>query len=141
MQRLPKSRTLEERIAAVMSNYWPDDNGCWNWRGATNQPGYPHAMSRQNGKNVLLRPTRIAYERAYGSIPPGLHICHKCDNRRCINPEHLFAGTQADNMRDMWAKGRHYSQKLPKPAPPPEPSTPPMLEGDKLRIWLEKRRA
>lgn len=139
--KFKRSKTLAERIEIVLTNYWPDENGCWNWRGATNQIGYPHAMSRQNGKNKLLRPHRLAYERANGPIPEGLHICHHCDNRRCINPDHLFAGTQADNMRDMVAKGRHASQRHPKPPPAPEPTTPPMLEGDKLKLWLEKRRA
>jgi hypothetical protein len=111
-KQMPRAKTLAERVGFVMANYWPDDNGCWNWRGATNQFGYPHAMSLQNGKKVLLRPTRIAAERAYGPIPPKMQVCHKCDNRRCINPEHLFLGTAKDNIRDMMAKGRQNFEGL-----------------------------
>lgn len=52
---------------------------------------------------------RISYELACGEIPPGMCVCHRCDNPRCINPEHLFLGTDMDNMADRDAKGRQAS--------------------------------
>jgi predicted metal-binding protein len=57
-----------------------------------------------SGKNVLAH--RVAWAKANGPIPKGMHICHKCDVRNCVNPEHLFLGTAKDNMRDKVSKKR-----------------------------------
>lgn len=57
---------------------------------------------------------RISYESFYGEIPRSMKICHKCDNRKCINPEHLFLGTDAANNADMRSKGREYKGPLGK---------------------------
>lgn len=67
-----------------------------------NQKGYSRITV--NGRQVLAH--RLAYEIAYGPIPAGLFVCHRCDNPPCCNPDHLFLGTVVDNNRDMWAKGR-----------------------------------
>src|SRR6185503_1885498 len=71
---------------------------CWNWTGHIHHTGY--GMYRSGGAH------RFSYEMANGPIPDGLWVLHKCDNRKCVNPDHLFLGTVQDNVDDMHAKGR-----------------------------------
>ena len=76
---------------------------CWNWQGSLTQAGYGIIGFVEH----IHEPShRIAYALTYGSIPPDLFVCHHCDNPPCCNPQHLFVGTHADNMRDMVQKGR-----------------------------------
>lgn len=75
---------------------------CWLWTGGTSHKGY--GRMSMSGKRKAAH--RIAYEFTYGPIPDGLNVCHKCDVTDCVNPEHLFLGTQMDNVQDMRSKGR-----------------------------------
>lgn len=79
------------------------DNGCWEWQAALNKPGY--AVVWHNKKLHLGH--RVAYELWIGQIPDGLFVCHKCDNPRCMNPDHLFIGNDKMNQDDSVKKGRH----------------------------------
>lgn len=84
------------------SHYKKVESGCWEWTRTLNAYGYGQFSIAQK----YFRASRISYERFNGKIPPGLFVLHKCDVRKCVNPDHLFLGTQKDNMRDMVAKGR-----------------------------------
>lgn len=75
---------------------------CWLWTGPVMKNGY--GQTARHYRRILTH--RYAYELAHGPIPEGMCVCHTCDIRRCINPNHLFLGTVADNNRDMRAKGR-----------------------------------
>lgn len=76
---------------------------CWLWTGSLNPKGY--GIIRINNKPIKTH--RLSYEQSHGTIPPGLFVCHRCDVRNCVNPDHLFLGTITDNTLDMFSKGRN----------------------------------
>ncbi len=77
-------------------------DGCWEWQGSRNKLGY--GITSLRGR--AIRAHRVSWEIVNGPIPDGLLVCHRCDNPACVRPDHLFLGTQIDNLRDMRTKGR-----------------------------------
>jgi HNH endonuclease len=85
--------------------------GCWIWTGKRNRQGYGRAYSGgEFGYEIAAH--RLAWELTNGPIPPGLCVLHRCDNPSCVNPDHLWLGSQADNVRDMIDKGRRGDSSL-----------------------------
>ncbi len=78
---------------------------CWEWQGYININGY--GQTRIGGrKGKAYQAHRLSWIVHFGGIPDGLHVCHKCDNPPCVNPNHLFLGTNLDNIKDRMKKGR-----------------------------------
>jgi ribosome-binding protein aMBF1 (putative translation factor) len=105
----PKPKAEAERFWAKVDK----TSLCWLWTGAVNlgqrgKGGYGKFMVRKiNGRGIFEASHRWAYRNCVGPIPPGLHVLHKCDNRVCVRPDHLFVGSAQDNVNDMITKGRH----------------------------------
>lgn len=97
---------IEKRFFKFWKNVKITDS-CWEWQRGTNSKGYG-AVKIQN---KTYSAHRVSWTLFNGDIPEGMFVCHHCDNPKCVNPEHLFIGTQKDNMQDKCKKGRHHKQK------------------------------
>jgi hypothetical protein len=101
---------LAERFWPKVKTLGPLD--CWEWQAAKTDKGYGVIASdiddrKRRGLPVMMKAHRASWELARGPLPSGpLCVLHRCDNPPCVNPTHLFLGTNADNIRDMHAKGR-----------------------------------
>lgn len=100
----PKKEIYDERVKKrLKSRVKINENGCWEWQGGLNWFGYAITTYR---KETGIFAHRLSYRLWKGKFEDKLLICHHCDNKKCINPDHLFVGTHQDNMTDMVLKRR-----------------------------------
>ncbi len=107
--KAPCHQKCSHTPVAIAARFWAkvdrqDDSSCWEWQGAKVSQGYGWLSIGHNHQEYAHR---MAWELVYGPIPEGIQVCHHCDNPPCVNPVHLWLGTQTDNIADRDRKGRH----------------------------------
>ena len=110
IKRKSPIKATPELVARFMSKVYVEygmPDGCWIWTATRTNKGY----GKMSVNSIDTRAHRISFQLFVDLIPEGMLICHTCDNRLCVNPSHLFLGTQKDNMVDMRNKKRDRSSK------------------------------
>jgi hypothetical protein len=95
-------KTLRERFEEKIERV--TESGCWVWMGASHVKGY--GMVQMKNPRRVTTAHRVAWELYCGTVAAGMHVLHSCDTPSCVNPNHLFLGTNDDNIRDMIKKKR-----------------------------------
>jgi hypothetical protein len=103
-------------ITSIEERFWRSVNkdgvnGCWEWMRPPDSSGYGQIEIGRRTERGTIRVHRLSWEIHHGIIPEGQWVLHKCDNRICVNPSHLFLGDNLANMMDMNQKGRHGGPK------------------------------
>ena len=119
-------RTVGRKISAEMftqrqiARFWRNVStgpGCWLWTGRRKQKATGSARGAFSAGARHMDASRVAYAIQFGAVPAGVQVCHRCDTPLCMRGDHLFLGTQSDNLSDMRLKGRHrVLKKLPRTA-------------------------
>ena len=116
MNTTGRGTCAEARIVdSLKRRFWAKvakSDGCWEWTAEIGYKGYGRFCLWSLGKRSTVAAHRVAWELTSGPIPVGLMVCHRCDNRKCVRPDHLFLGTNQDNMTDMKNKGRSRGASL-----------------------------
>lgn len=100
-------RTNNKALIPVEIRFWgkvQKSESCWNWTGAVRSSGYGVMQSGRRGEGLIVA-HRFSFELHNGPIPSGLFALHKCNNKLCVNPRHLYVGDHSANLRDAWRDG------------------------------------
>lgn len=105
---MPFKRSLEDKFWRGIGGRMEQNDFCWPWHGSFSRHGYGvlWASKKKTEKPVRISAHRLAWILFRSEIPDGLFVLHRCDTPPCCNPDHLFLGTQSENLRDAAAKGR-----------------------------------